>query len=110
QTSTVGDLSFLEPQPVALHRPKDLLDTPAQAIEPHDFLRGRKFIRFSTHRQRRQQAPDDRLAASWRIVLAHLDIGERHRHGIVAITVARLGNAYSSSFYTHLGNPPGIAR
>src|SRR5205085_11248115 len=52
----------------------------------------------------------DGLAAARRIVFAHFDVRECRRLGIIAITVTRLGNAYSSSLYAHFGNPPGIAR
>src|ERR1700716_542114 len=109
QPSRLRDLSFLQAQPVALHRAEHLFDPPAQPIEAHDLLGGGEFVRFSRHRQGGEQSPSDRSLALWRLDLAHLEIGEGHRLGIDRGSMSRFDDAYASRLHSHLGETSSSA-
>src|SRR5712671_98174 len=111
QAMRLSDLRFFDAQSIALHGTEDLLNPPAQPIEPNDVLGGGEFVNLAHNRQCGQKTPSNPVFFRGRVLLVHLHIGEHHRLGIGGrSTIAWLADAHASRLHSYMRDPSAFAR
>jgi hypothetical protein len=104
QPRSLLDLGLFQTQSIGFLRAEDLLNSPPQSPEAHDFLGADILVSGLADRQRGKQPSNDRRVAFRRMNLAGLDIGERHSCRIRPVSsVVRLGDAHQTSLHGHTG-------
>ena len=100
-------LAVLELEAVRFHGAEQLLDAPAQTVEAHHLLR----IGGVVDGQRRQQTPQQRLAALGRVDLDRLDEAEREAVWIAArVGAGRPRDLDGAGAHQHVGCAALVAR